>query len=114
MPKTGPWRLAPLSLLLLGSPLRAQEAAAPCCFNNPGYSGVCQVTPAGDETCASILGYLNDTAAAGKDYCGGTSVRGGWQQLACQPATGTAAAPSCAPGASRAAGDEDRTPAPAR
>ena len=60
---------------------------APCCFNNPRYSGICQVAPAADETCASVLDYLNNAAAVGKGYCGGTNVRGGWQQVACQPAS---------------------------
>ncbi len=82
------WRrgLAALSLLLLGLPALAEPPAA-CCFNNPRYSGTCEVTPAGDETCASILEYLNNAAAVGKGYCGGTNVRGSWQQVACQPAS---------------------------
>ncbi len=114
MPKAGRRLLTLLSLLLLGAPLQSQEAAAPCCFNNPRYAGVCQVRPAGEETCASILGYLNDAAAVGKDYCGGTNGRGGWQQLACQPAAGTAGAQSCTPRSPLASGDQDTAPAPAR
>ncbi len=82
------WRrgLAALPLLLLALPALAEEAA-PCCFNNPRYSGTCEVTPAADESCASILDYLNNAAAVGKGYCGGTNVRGSWQQVACQAAS---------------------------
>ena len=56
-----------------------------CCFTNPGYSGVCAVTPAKDETCKSILDYLNNPTSGGKSYCGGTDIRGGWQQTSCKP-----------------------------
>jgi hypothetical protein len=55
-----------------------------CCFTNPGYSGVCQVSPAKGETCDSILAYLNQPGATGKTYCGNTDVRGGWQQVSCK------------------------------
>jgi hypothetical protein len=41
------------------------------------------VEPADDETCASILAYLNNPIAQGKSYCGGTEVRQGWNQLSC-------------------------------
>ena len=62
----------------------AAAAADPCCFTNPRYSGVCSVVPAEDETCASILAYLNNPNSTGKSYCGGTTIRGGWQQVACE------------------------------
>jgi len=62
----------------------AGEAKAPCCFTNPRYTGVCQVTPADDESCGSILAYLNNPNSSGKGYCGGTSIRGGWQQASCE------------------------------
>lgn len=78
--------LTALSLIVLGLPALAEEPAS-CCFNNQRYSGTCQVAPAADESCASILDYLNNAAAVGKGYCGGTNVRGGWQQVACQPAS---------------------------
>ena len=81
-----PRGLAALPLLFL-APSAVAEPSAACCFNNPRYSGICQVAPAADETCASVLDYLNNAAAVGKGYCGGTNVRGGWQQVACQPAS---------------------------
>ena len=62
----------------------AAADSGPCCFTNPRYTGVCQVVPSGDETCASILAYLNNPNATGKAYCGGTTVRGGWQQVSCE------------------------------
>jgi hypothetical protein len=62
----------------------AGEAKEPCCFTNSRYTGVCQVTPAEDESCGSILVYLNNPNSSGKGYCGGTSIRGGWQQASCE------------------------------
>ena len=59
------------------------DASAPCCFTNPSWSGVCEVVPTGDETCASILEYLNNPRSAGKLYCAGTDVRGGWEPVPC-------------------------------
>ena len=78
-------------------PLRAeappQDAGAPaqephppkCCYANPGFAGTCEVEPAKDETCASILGYLNNPMSQGKSYCGNTTLRGGWTSVACAP-----------------------------
>ena len=69
-------------------------AAEPCCFTNDRYEGVCKVTPGQDETCQSVLDYLNSPMSTGKSYCGSTTVRGGWAQAACkteQPATGRGA-----------------------
>jgi hypothetical protein len=57
---------------------------APCCFENPRYSGTCEVEPAEGETCASILEYLNNPMAQGKSYCGGTDVRQGWTEVSCK------------------------------
>ena len=54
-----------------------------CCFTNARYSGVCEVTPEGGETCASILAYLNNAQSMGKTYCGSTNVRNGWRQARC-------------------------------
>jgi hypothetical protein len=67
-------------------PLTAQEQkpAAKCCFNNTRYTGTCEVTPGTDETCASILAYLNNQASTGKSYCGSTTIRGGWSQVECK------------------------------
>ena len=58
---------------------------ATCCFDNPGFAGTCQVEPASDETCASILGYLNNPSSQGKSYCSNTTLRGGWTIVACAP-----------------------------
>ena len=57
---------------------------APCCFENPRYSGTCEVTPGEGESCGSILGYLNNPNSMGKDYCGNTNIRGGWTQVSCE------------------------------
>ncbi len=62
-----------------------EAAGSPCCFSNPRFAGVCEVTPGEGETCASILAYLNNQSSTGKSYCGGTTVRGGWQQVECSP-----------------------------
>ncbi len=72
-------------MLLAGATSRA--AAGPgerCCFTNPRYSGICEVTPEEDETCASVLAYLNNPNSMGKDYCGNTTIRGGWEEVACE------------------------------
>ncbi len=63
----------------------------PCCFENPRYSGTCEVTPAPEETCSDILGYLNNPNSVGKTYCGNTKVRGGWSQVSCEGSASTAA-----------------------
>ena len=68
---------------------------APCCFENPRFSGTCQVTPGEDESCSSILGYLNNPNSVGKTYCGNTKVRGGWTQGSCEGAANTTAAAAC-------------------
>jgi len=60
------------------------DAPAHCCFENPRYVGQCDVVPGDDETCASILEYLNNPQSQGKAYCGSTSLRGGWTAAACQ------------------------------
>ena len=56
---------------------------ARCCFTNPAYSGICEVTPAEGETCQSILDYLNAPNSSGRSYCGGTQIRGGWALSSC-------------------------------
>jgi hypothetical protein len=63
---------------------QAQKPVTTCCFNNQRYTGTCEVTPGGDETCASVLAYLNNPSSTGKSYCGNTPVRGGWTQVDCQ------------------------------
>ena len=56
-----------------------------CCFTNARYVGTCEVEPDKDQTCAAILDYLNNPQSQGKSYCGNTSIRGGWQQVPCEP-----------------------------
>jgi hypothetical protein len=72
------------------APSAATGAAATprsnCCFTNPAYGGICVVSPQKDETCATILAYLNDPQSQGKTYCHNTNLRGGWAQVACSPA----------------------------
>ena len=67
----------------------------PCCFENPRFSGTCKVTPGPEESCSSILGYLNNPNSVGKNYCGNTKVRGGWSSVSCEGAALTIAAESC-------------------
>ncbi len=74
------------------APLDCAAAAAspddprpPCCFENARYVGVCEVDPAKDETCASILEYLNNLQSQGKSYCNSTAIRGGWKIVPCEP-----------------------------
>jgi hypothetical protein len=63
----------------------AQDPRPHCCFANPRYVGTCEVEPAKDETCASILEYLNNPQSQGKAYCNRTNIRGGWKQTPCEP-----------------------------
>jgi hypothetical protein len=74
-----------------------QESAqqAPCCFENPRFSGTCEVTPGEGESCSSVLGYLNNPNSIGKDYCGNTQIRGGWSQVSCEPDASAATPTSC-------------------
>ena len=60
------------------------DAPAHCCFTNPRYVGTCDVQPSADETCGSILEYLNNPQSQGKAYCGSTSIRGDWKTAACE------------------------------
>jgi len=83
-----------LCLGALATVAGAEEASmtiqqSPCCFENPRYSGTCEVTPGEDESCGSILGYLNNPNSVGKTYCGNTKVRGGWTQVSCEGAAST-------------------------
>jgi hypothetical protein len=74
--------------LASGAPVVAQDPPPPakCCFTNPRYSGTCEVEPAKDESCGTILGYLNNPMSQGKSYCGNTAIRGGWQSVSCTAA----------------------------
>jgi len=77
-----------LALLVVLSAFAWDSATEPesvCCFTNLGYSGVCTVKPGEDETCKSILTYLNTPNSTGKAYCGGTNIRGGWKLVKCPP-----------------------------
>jgi hypothetical protein len=66
------------------APVVRADAPAHCCFTNPRYVGTCDVQPATEETCSSILDYLNNSQSQGKTYCGNTSVRGDWKAAACE------------------------------
>ena len=88
--------------LALAAPV---PAAAECCYTNPQYSGTCKVQPSGDETCQSILAYLNNPMASGKGYCGGTTVRGNWSEASC-----TAPTPTPTPSTGAAAPESTRKP----
>lgn len=59
------------------------EVQKPCCLVHDGYQGICKVTPGKDESCASILEYLNTPGTVGKSYCGGNKLRGGWKSADC-------------------------------
>ena len=72
----------------LACPVQAADGKDPrphCCFTNSRYVGTCEVEPSKDETCASILEYLNNPQSQGKNFCGNTTVRGGWKQVPCEP-----------------------------
>jgi hypothetical protein len=76
-----------LALAQGGSNLTARAAdPVRCCFTNPQFAGVCAVEPGEGESCATVLEYLNDPQSQGKNYCGNTSIRGGWTQKGCAPA----------------------------
>ena len=103
-------RVLTLTVLLCAAPLvgvagtnddpepAAVSEQKPCCFENPRYSGTCEVTPGPEESCGSILAYLNNPNSVGKNYCGNTRVRGGWSQVACGGAS-AATGSACASGA---------------
>jgi hypothetical protein len=76
---------ATAAVLLAGADARAAaEPTGKCCFTNPRYTGVCEVTLGEKETCADVLAYLNNPNSVGKDYCGNSIVRGGWAQVTCE------------------------------
>jgi hypothetical protein len=66
-----------------------------CCFENPRFSGTCQVTPGPEESCGDILAYLNNPNSVGKNYCGNTKVRGGWTTVTCEGTSTAAASKAC-------------------
>jgi hypothetical protein len=77
--------IAAAALALLVGAGGGQDPRPHCCFTNPRYVGTCDVEPGKDETCASILEYLNNPASQGKAYCNNTDVRGGWKSEPCAP-----------------------------
>jgi hypothetical protein len=76
---------APPPLACAALPAGTQDPRPHCCFENARYVGVCEVEPATDETCASILEYLNNLQSQGKNYCNSTNIRGGWKSVPCEP-----------------------------
>jgi len=90
--------LTPAPGLCAAEPQGDGDETGSCCFTNTRFNGVCQVTPAGGETCGSILAYLNNPNGVGKNYCGNTQVRGGWTQVDCtQQSARASSAPACDP-----------------
>lgn len=83
------WCAAPFAFAGEDETTTAVQQSA-CCFENPRYSGTCEVTPGEDESCGSILSYLNNPNSMGKGYCGNTNIRGGWSQVACETSAATA------------------------
>ena len=83
--------LALIGILFAAFPLKSQDQTqpkeSPCCFAREGYQGICTVTPGEEETCASILEYMNTPGTAGKTYCGGSKLRGGWEKVECPKTT---------------------------
>jgi hypothetical protein len=76
---------APPSLACTAVAANTQDPRPHCCFENSRYVGVCEVDPAQDETCATILDYLNNPQSQGKNYCNSTNIRGGWKGVPCEP-----------------------------
>jgi len=74
---------------------RSVNGQQPCCFENPRFSGTCQVTPGPEESCGDILAYLNNPNSVGKNYCGNTKVRGGWTTVSCEEASSAVAFNTC-------------------
>jgi len=74
--------LAALSAAFATAPA-VSSAAEPCCLANFRFAGGCMVVPSASETCQSVLDYLNRFDTVGRDYCGSTTVRGGWTLTQC-------------------------------
>ena len=81
----GPRPEAPSPLACAAQAADGKDPRPHCCFTNTRYVGTCEVEPAKDQTCAAILDYLNNPQSQGKSYCGNTTIRGGWQQVPCEP-----------------------------
>jgi hypothetical protein len=94
------WVVLAVAVAVVLTAVPAAAMVETCCFTNQRYSGVCQVVPEKDETCGSILSYLNTPNSTGKSYCGGTDIRGGWTQVDCKTtpqSTQTVNAPASQP-----------------
>jgi hypothetical protein len=61
-----------------------KEKQDKCCFAHQQYRGTCTEQPAANETCSSILDYLNRSGTTGKSYCNNSDLRGGWKQVSCE------------------------------
>lgn len=89
-------------LALPGEAAGGREGDTRCCFANPRFSGICVVVPGPEETCATVLAYLNNPMSTGKTYCGGTDIRGGWRQVQCPSQRKSETAPTVGTAAPRA------------
>jgi hypothetical protein len=90
-----------LVVLALAFASVASTATSTCCFSNRGYAGYCRVNPAEDETCASILAYLNNEMASGKSYCNSTRIHSGWELVSCEAPVPPSDKPTSGTGANR-------------
>jgi len=70
---------------------RGAAADEKCCLNNYRFAGGCMVVVRGSETCSSVLSYLNNFDSVGRDYCGNTTIRGGWTLGTCSSSARTEA-----------------------
>jgi len=96
-----PWGRPEAASCAAGARGEEPPRPTPCCFVNPAYAGVCVVKPSKDETCASILAYLNNPRSAGKIYCNNTTLRGNWRLVVCEKSSEPQ---------ERSAGDASRQP----
>jgi hypothetical protein len=81
----GPRPQAPSPLACAAQAADGQDPRPHCCLTNPRYVGTCEVEPEKDETCASILEYLNNPQSQGKSYCNRTNIRADWKLIPCEP-----------------------------
>ncbi len=80
----GAFLMAGLAVLAPAAAAGESQTNTPCCFTNQRFTGTCEVVPGENETCASILAYLNNQQSVGKNYCANTTVRGGWAKTDCE------------------------------
>jgi hypothetical protein len=78
------WAAVLLALAGMAASAATARQAVQCCFSNAAYAGTCVVDRIGDETCASILAYLNDPKSQGKAYCSNSTIREGWREVDCR------------------------------